>query len=106
MAAQRYGKLVGLGILVAAVALAVYVVYYLDQSPRTDDAFVRADTIGVASQVNGRIIRLRVQDNQAVKQGDVLFEIDPEAYQHAVDRTSEAAVRLAKAVGLPPRVEK
>src|SRR5262245_17275981 len=103
MAAQRYGKLVGLGILVAAVALAVYVVYYLDTSPRTDDAFVRADTIGVASQVNGRMLYLRVRDNQAVKQGDVLFEVDPEPYQHQLDRASAALNSLEKQIMLSQR---
>src|SRR5262249_45759727 len=103
MAAQRYGKLVGLGILVAAVALAVYVVYYLDQSPRTDDAFVRADTIGVASQVNGRILRLRGRDNQAVKQGDMLFEVDPEPYRHQLDRASAALNSLEKQIMLSQR---
>jgi multidrug efflux system membrane fusion protein len=77
----KIGRIVGLLILLVAVGLAVYVVYYLDTSPRTDDAYVQADTIGVAPQVSGRIISLRVQDNQAVKQGDVLFEIDPVPYQ-------------------------
>src|SRR5262245_60008477 len=99
----KLGRILGLAILLAAVALAVYVVYYLDQSPRTDDAFVRADTIGVASQVNGRIIRLRVQDNQAVKQGDVLFEIDPQPYQHALDRARAALDSLEKQIGLSQR---
>ena len=64
-------------ILLATVALVAYVVYYLDQLLCTDDAFVRADTIGVALQVSGRIVNLLVHDNQAVKKGDVLFEIDP-----------------------------
>ena len=83
---RRLGRALGLAILAAAIALAVYVVHYLDQSPRTDDAFVRADTIGVAPQVNGRIINLRVHDNQAVKKGDVLFEIDPIPYRHSLER--------------------
>ena len=97
------GRILGLAIVVAAVALAVYVVYELDHSPRTTDAFVRADTIGVASQVNGRIIRLPVQDNQAVKQGDVLFEIDPEPYQYALARARGALDSLEKQIGLSQR---
>ena len=97
------GRIVGLAILVVAVALAVYVVYYLDHSPRTSDAFVSAYTIGVASQVNGRIVRLRVQDNQAVKQGDVLFEIDPEPYQYALERARAALDSLEKQIGLTQR---
>src|SRR5260221_14542496 len=79
---KKLGRIVGLAILFGTLALAVYVVYYLDQSPRTDDAFARADTIGVAPQVSGPIENLRVQDNQPVTKGDVLFEIDPAPYHH------------------------
>src|SRR5215470_3436248 len=100
---SKLGRILGLGILLAAVALAVYVVYYLDQSPRTDDAYVRADTIGVASQVNGRIVNLRVHDNQAVKQGDVLFEIDPLPYQHTLERARAALDSLEKQINLSQR---
>ena len=103
MAARRFGRIIGLGIVLVAIGLAVYVVYYLDQSPRTDDAFVRADTIGVASQVNGRILALRVRDNQAVKQGDVLFEIDPEPYRHHLERAAAALNSLEKQIMLSQR---
>ena len=97
------GRIVGLAILLATVALVAYVVYYLDQSPRTDDAFVRADTIGVAPQVSGRIVNLLVHDNQAVKQGDVLFEIDPVPYRHALERARAALDSLEKQIGLSRR---
>ncbi|HYR35989.1 MAG TPA: biotin/lipoyl-binding protein, partial [Burkholderiales bacterium] len=100
---KRLGRIVGLGIVLAAIALAVYVVYSIDQSPRTDDAFVRADTIGVAPQVSGRIVSLHVRDNQAVKQGDVLFEIDPEPYQHTLERARAALDSLEKQIGLSQR---
>ena len=97
------GRAVGLLILVAAIGLAIYVVHYLDQSPRTDDAYVRADTIGVAPQVSGRIIRLRVHDNQSVKKGDVLFEIDPIPYRHSLERARAALDSLDKQIGLSQR---
>jgi len=100
---KGFGRIVGLAILVAAIGLAAYVVHYLDQSPRTDDAFVRADTIGVAPQVSGRIAKLRVQDNQAVKKGDVLFEIDPVPYRHALERARAALDSLEKQIGLSQR---
>src|SRR5215510_14235653 len=100
---RSIGRIVGLVIVVAAIALIVYVIHYLDQSPRTDDAFVRADTIGVAPQVSGRIVRLRVQDNQAVKKGDVLFEIDPLPYQHTLERARAALDSLEKQIGLTRR---
>jgi multidrug efflux system membrane fusion protein len=94
---------VGLVILLATVALAGYVVYYLDQSPRTDDAFARADTIGVAPQVSGRIENLHVQDNQAVTKGDVLFEIDSVPYQHALERARAELDSLQKQIMLSER---
>jgi multidrug efflux system membrane fusion protein len=92
-----------LTIIVVAVGLAIYVVYYLDTAPRTDDAYARANTIGVAPQVNGRIIALRVRDNQAVKKGDVLFEIDPTPYQHSLARSLAALESLEKQIGLSRR---
>jgi len=101
--AKKFGRVLGLGIVVIAIGLAAYVVYYLDQSPRTDDAFVRADTIGVAPQVSGRIVSLRVHDNQAVKKGDVLFEIDPIPYQHTLERARAALDSLQKQIGLTQR---
>src|SRR5262252_1655744 len=97
------GRVVGILIVVAAIALAAYAVYYLDTSPRTDDAFAQADTIGVAPQVSGRIQSLRVHDNQAVKQGDVLFEIDPRPYRYALDRSRSALDALEKQIGLQQR---
>jgi multidrug efflux system membrane fusion protein len=100
---KRLGRIVGLAILLATIALAAYVVYYLDQSPRTDDAFARADTIGVAPQVNGRIVNLRVRDNQGVKEGDVLFEIDPVPYQHALERARAELDSLEKQIMLHER---
>jgi multidrug efflux system membrane fusion protein len=100
---KNLGRIVGLAIVLATLALAVYVVYDLDQSPRTDDAFVRADTIGVAPQVSGRIVSLQVHDNQAVKRGDVLFEIDPEPYRHALERARAASDSLEKQIGLTQR---
>src|SRR5215470_12012561 len=97
------GRVVGILIVVAAIALAAYAVYYLDTSPRTDDAFAQADTIGVAAQVSGRIQNLRVRDNQAVKQGDVLFEIDPRPYRYALERSRSALDALEKQIGLQQR---
>ncbi len=45
-----------------------------------------ANFIGIAPQVDGPIIRLPVQDNAFVKQGGLLFEIDPRPYEYALQR--------------------
>lgn len=55
-------------------------------TPYTQQARVGAFVIPVASEVAGRVIRVNVRNNQDVKAGDMLFEIDPQPYQIAVDR--------------------
>lgn len=62
--------------------------YYL-LSPWTRDARVLADVLRVAPDVSGLISTIHVRDNQTVEKGDLLFEIDPERF--------EAALNLARA---------
>ena len=80
------GRWLSAVIVVAAVALGLVVLHRTNHSPRTDDAEVLANFIGIAPQVEGRIIRLHVRDNQFVKQGDLLFEIDEQPYQYALEK--------------------
>ena len=61
----------------------VYRVYYAD--PRTDDAYVQANTAALAAHVSGQIIRLPIRDNQRIKKGELLFVVDPRPYKLALD---------------------
>ena len=79
-------NLVALLIVFGAVFLTFYVWSVLERHPRTDDATVRANVVGIAPRVSGQILKLNVQDNQAVKKGDVLFEIDPEDYRLILEK--------------------
>ncbi len=79
------------------IVLAAFgVVYYLAEEPyiSTDDAFVRAAKITVNARVAGQAVEIAVRDNQRVRQGQVLFRIDPEPYQIAVE---QAEARLGSA---------
>ena len=78
-------------IAVAAVLLKYwnYVV-----NPWTRNGQVRAQVIQITPRVSGPIINLPVDDNQLVKAGDVLFEMDPRTFQAAVDK---AKAELAQA---------
>ena len=62
----------------------MYKIYYAN--PRTDDAYVHANTASVAAHVSGPIIRLPMKDNQQVRTGDLLFVVDPRPYKLALDR--------------------
>jgi multidrug efflux system membrane fusion protein len=85
------GKLIGVilsvAIVIGAVALGFIVIYHTNLYPRTDDAEILANFIGIAPQVEGPILHLNVHDNQFVKQGDLLFEIDDRPYRYALERT-------------------
>ncbi|MGD8480891.1 MAG: HlyD family secretion protein [Methyloceanibacter sp.] len=87
---QRYLKIsvTTAAVLVAIVLISVKYWAYVT-NPWTRDGQVRANVIEVAPRVSGPIVNLPIKDNQFVKAGDLLFEIDP--------RTFEAAVREARA---------
>ncbi len=72
-------------VLVATGALAVKYWDYLN-NPWTRNGQVRANVIQVATRVSGPIVALPIRDNQFVKAGDVLFEIDPRTYQASLDQ--------------------
>ena len=90
-------------LIVLAVAAIVAVIWRVDTAPRTDDAYAYADTIGVSPEVSGKIVTLAVRDNQAVKQGDLLFQIDPRPYQYALQRAQAALVQLDAQIPLTQR---
>jgi multidrug efflux system membrane fusion protein len=56
------------------------------EHPRTDDAEVFANFIGMAPQVDGPIMQLPIRDNQYVKAGDLLFVVDERPYRYALER--------------------
>ncbi|WP_213875224.1 HlyD family secretion protein [Pseudomonas sp. dw_358] len=70
-------------------------VHYMD-TPWTRDGRVRADIINVAADVAGYVVDVPVHDNQAVKKGDLLLQIDPEHYEIAV-KQAESLVASRKA---------
>jgi membrane fusion protein, multidrug efflux system len=88
------GKIISVAIIVAAIVLGLFVWGIIERHPRTDDATVRANVVGIVSRVRGPIVKLNVQDNQAVKEGDVLFEIDPEDYELTVEKANSALAAL------------
>src|SRR5467141_2551988 len=85
-------------IVVGAVLITLYVWGIIERHPRTDDATVRANVVGIAPRVTGQILKLNVQDNQAVKEGDVLFEIDPEDYRLVLEKAKADLAALDRQI--------
>jgi multidrug efflux system membrane fusion protein len=84
---KRLGRALGIAIVASAAIAGLIVVYQTNYHPRTDDAEVFANFIGIAPQVEGPITKLNVRDNQLVKKGDLLFEIDDRPYRYTLERT-------------------
>jgi len=73
------------GAIVGAALLSVLITYWdYVVNPWTRDGQVRAQVIQITPRVSGPIVNLPIVDNQRVKQGDLLFEIDPRTFQAAL----------------------
>jgi multidrug efflux system membrane fusion protein len=79
------GRWVSFGIVACTLVLGLLVRHRTVYEPRTDDATVLANYIWIAPQVEGPLIRLNVHDNQFVRQGEPLFEIDDRPYRYALE---------------------
>ncbi|MCK1303687.1 HlyD family secretion protein [Bradyrhizobium sp. 24] len=80
----RRPLMLALPMAVAVVGAFIYLAQ--EQYVSTDDAFVRAAKVTINARVSGQAVEIAVRDNQRVRRGQVLFRIDPEPYEIAVDQ--------------------
>jgi membrane fusion protein (multidrug efflux system) len=98
---DRFGKrfkptLVGIGLV---LVLAVVLLYFFAQSmsyESTDDAFIDGHISNAAPKIAGRIDKVFINDNQVVKKGDPIVEIDPRDYDAQL-KQKQAALESTKA---------
>ena len=83
---KRTGRIVAATAIVTALVLGLIALWVTNVDPRTDDANVVANYVGIAPEVNGRIISLPIRDNQAVHKGELLYEIDPRPYEYQLQQ--------------------
>jgi membrane fusion protein (multidrug efflux system) len=82
--------------LVLAAMIGGFAFYHYSGLTRsTENAYINADVVSVAAQVSGRVTAVYVKDNQHVRKGDALFDIDPEPFAIALQR-AEADLAQAK----------
>jgi membrane fusion protein (multidrug efflux system) len=90
----RWALMVG-GVLVAVVGGALY---WLSSGRwiETDDAYVQADSMTMSTDVSGIVASIPVHEGQAVTTGQILFSLDPQKFQIALDnaKANLAQVRL------------
>jgi multidrug resistance efflux pump len=89
-------------ITLAAVVVAVFVLRWMWShyalAPWTRDGRVRADVVSVAPDVSGLVVKVAVHDNQVVRKGDPLFELDRARYEIALQQAQAMLARQRAAL--------
>ena len=93
---RRVGIVVTLLLLAGATAAGLGIWDHYLTGPWTRDGQVQAYVVTLAPEVSGRVAKLHVSDNQEVRRGDVLYEIEPVDFQIAV-AAAEANVQSKQA---------
>ena len=97
------GKLIALGSIAAALVLGTLVVFAIDRRPRTHDARLFAFSAAMASEINGRIVRVCVSNDQHVAKGSPLIVIDPAPYEMQLRQARAQVAALKAQIGLTGR---
>src|SRR4051794_26898543 len=97
---QRHPLVVLAAIVVVVIIAAAGTSFLVRSGGRqsTNDAYVEGRVVRISPKVSGQVISLRVDDNDAVKAGDLLLEIDPVDYQAKVDQAAAAVAAAESAV--------
>jgi hypothetical protein len=97
---RRHPLIMLVALLLIVVIAAVTVSWLMNSSGQqsTNDAYVEGRVVRISPKVSGQVISLRVDDNDAVKAGDLLLEIDPVDYQAKLDQAVAAVAAAASAV--------
>jgi membrane fusion protein, multidrug efflux system len=98
------GRAISIGIMASTAIVGLLVIRQVTANPRTDDAEVLANFIGMAPLVNGPVTHLYVSDNQLVKAGAPLFDIDDRPYAYALARAQSDQIALQGQIGDEGRI--
>ena len=95
---MRHRRLIVLAVVVALAAFGWggYAWWQSTKRITTDDAYVEGSIVVISAKVSGHVAELHLEDNRAVKAGDLLLRIDPRDYQARRDQ-ARASVAVAQA---------
>jgi membrane fusion protein, multidrug efflux system len=93
------GRAISIGVIVSTVITVMLVIHQTIVNPRTDDADVFANYIGMAPLVNGPVMRLYISDNEWVKAGAPLFDIDERPYAYTLAHAHSDQLALEGEIG-------
>ncbi|MBV8279916.1 MAG: HlyD family secretion protein [Verrucomicrobia bacterium] len=97
---KRFNRtIIGIALVFIAAAAGLYLYAQSASYESTDDAFIAAHTIQVAPKIAGKVDSVFVKDNQLVKKGDLLVQIDSRDYDAQLDQ-KQASLESVKAEAL------
>jgi membrane fusion protein (multidrug efflux system) len=88
-------KIIAIALALIALLGGYAFYHYAGLTRSTENAYINADVVNVAAQVSGRVTAVYIKDNQQVRKGDALFDIDPEPFAIALQR-AEADLAQAR----------
>lgn len=92
---NKHKKSIAIALALAALLGGFAYMHFAGLSRSTENAYINADVLNVASQISGRVTAVYIKDNQQVHKGDALFDIDPEPFAIALQR-AQADLALAR----------
>jgi membrane fusion protein (multidrug efflux system) len=96
LSSRRLLAVVGVSaLLVGGLGYGGYLWYFWQTHVSTDDAYIAGHIAPVSARVSGTVVWVQVDDNQQVKEGDVLVRLDPRDYEVALAQ-ARAAVEAAR----------
>nr|WP_246748992.1 HlyD family secretion protein [Rhizobium setariae] len=91
---------IAFSVLIITALLFALSVFMERRTPITSQATIQAYVVGIAPEVNGRVVDVPVSDNSRVKAGQVLFRIDPEQFEIAVREAESRLGRVGQEIGV------
>lgn len=97
---MKFLKLAVVFVVIASIGGGLWLYWqYSALHPSTQDAYVKGNIVTMAAQVPGRVVAVKVAENQHVSAGDVLVEIDPAIYENAVASARSQVQSASEAEG-------
>src|SRR5579863_4036697 len=102
---RKLGRIVVIVVVLAAVGISGFYLWrYLNEYESTDDAQVDGHINAISARISGNVIQVLAEDEQLVKAGDVLVQIDPKDYEAALAK-AEADLADAQAALESSRID-
>jgi multidrug efflux system membrane fusion protein len=97
------GRLLAIGAVALAALLLVVALVRLDRRPRSQDAFIYADSTGIVPEVSGHLTTVNVRENQRVSKGDLLVQIERQPFELKLAEARAKAASLQAEIELTTR---